>query len=675
MKRILFLIIISAIIPFAQAQVAITESTIEKVYAELVAEHGESESERVNKGIRQLAEAWREEDGNEKDFEKFCNENFMSKQPLSDNFFRLQNILTYMSGRVNEMRSLVNESRSFTDTEPLAVDRLLHSALPHVNMDAGNISHFIRLNFPYYSEDEKLENMFTWSREKWAMVRLGDWIEPKTSYKKSDYADKARDFKRYMERYFFRMDAITNSNGELLFNKGTLLHSHRGLRDVIKDEYTKDNGLNRQEVMNMVIERITEGNVPKLFLSDSSTCWNPFTNKLYSKGKSGKLIEIKEFETEGAERYAGFLACALDKMATDKEKGTTVMARTFGNGSLSFENSEKLIRQLLSSPILKDIGKLIEKNLGRSLQPFDIWYSGFQEQAAYSSDYLDSLTKARYPDPAALEADIPMILQRMGFPEDEAYFIGSRTMVRPVISGGYSSQADVPGGTCLMTTMFGQDGLDYKSYRVAMHELGHTVCAVYCTNGMDFSILAGVPSAAITEGFAELFAYKNAAGLGLYPFDGEKQNHMLTLAAMWYMFEMGGQSLVELESWKWLYANPNADAEEVRKGIMSIAANVWNEYFAEVFGGIRDQHILSIYNHYITGDLYLYNYFMSNAIMYQLHSTFNGLNLATNLKEICLEGITSTERWMKNAMESEISVDKLLKAAENGVEYFNSTIR
>lgn len=669
---IIFLLYFVAATSFASAQSIVSDDTVGKICSALLERHGESESERVLKGVGQAAAGWKESDGSERDFEAFCMENFLSGQPLSDNFKRLQANLSYMAGRLDEMRELAGESRSFTDTRPLLADSFIKGAMPRMDIGAGGLSHFIRLNFPYYTEQEKYANMFDWNREKWAMVRLGDWAGPENHGGRSEYADEAREFKRYMERYFFRMDAITDAKGKLLFPKGTLLHSHRGLRDAIKDEYTKDNGRERQEVMNMVVERVTEGNVPKLFLSDSSTRWNPFTNRLYSVGKNGRLREIKNPEMEGAGRYAGFLACASDKIARDSAMGTSVMERTCGNGSLSFENTEKLIRQVLSSPVMKDIGKLAEKRLGRPLQPFDVWYSGFQEQAAYPSDFLDSLTRARYPAPAAFEKDIPAILQRVGFSEDEARFIGEHTSVRPVVSGGYSSQTGVPGGICLMTTMFGPDGLDYKSYRVAMHELGHTVCAVYCTNGMDYFILAGVPSAAVTEGFAELFAYKNAAGLGLTPFSGEEQGHMLSLAAMWYLLEMGGQSLVEIESWKWLYANPTATPAEVRVGIMGIAEGVWNEYFADIFGGVRDRHILSIYNHYVTGDLYLYNYFASNVIMYQLHSAFDGPGLAANLKKTCFEGTTSTERWMENALGNGISADELLAAAARAVYYFNS---
>lgn len=668
---LLFICLLATAAPL-RAQAPIDAHAIEEAVGALTERHGVSEANRISKGVGQLAAAWTTGDGTAEEFGAFCREKFLSGGELSDNFFRIQALLSYMNGRVNELRDMVNEPGRFTDTAPLCVDGFLASALPVVDMDAGKLSHFIRLNFPYYTDREKSDNMFAWDREKWAMVRLGDFMRPSDGGGPSPFADEAAAFKSHMERYFFRMDAVTDSRGRLLFPPETLLHSHRGLRDAIKDEYTSGDGFVRQEVMNAVVERVVAGEVPRLFLSDSTTRWNPFANKLYRADGKGRIREIKDFETEGSHRYGGFLASASNKMAYDGAGGNTVMERTFGEGSLSFENTEKLIRRVLSSPVLKDIGRLVEKELGRPLRPFDIWYSGFQEQSAYSSAMLDSMTRARYPTPAALEKDIPAILRRMGFPEEEAAFVGARTSVRPVVSGGYSSQAGVPGGTCLMTTMFAETGLDYKSYRVAMHELGHTVCAVYCTNGMDYFVLAGVPSPAITEGFAELFVYKNASGLGLTPYGKEERNHRLALAAMWYMFEMGGQSLVEIESWKWLYANPGATAEEVRGAVTRIAGDVWNTYFADIVGGERDRRILSIYNHFATGDLYLYNYFVSNAVMYQLHCALDGPELAGRLREICLEGATSNERWMRNALGEGISVDRLIEDAAAAVEYFRS---
>jgi hypothetical protein len=250
--------------------------------------------------------------------------------------------------------------------------------------------------------------------------------------------------------------------------------------------------------------------------------------------------------------------------------------------------------------------------------------------------------------------------------------IGKQTTVRPVVSGGYASQPALRGSPALMTTMFGDHGLDYKSYRIAMHELGHTVCGIYCTSYADYFILGNVPSGGITEGYAEMLAYKNVEGLDLYPYDKETGHHLRTLAALWYVMEIGGQSLTEILSWKWMYENPDATAEEVQAGIMGIAKKVWNDYFADIFGGKRNQPVLSIYDHYITGSLYLHNFFYSNVIMHQLYSAFRNTCLSTELKRAAKEGNTTTERWMHNAVGVGVSIEPLIRDAELSIQYFET---
>lgn len=649
----------------------IGEKTLTEVQAFLIKKHGVAASERIKKGTTQLAHNWRESDGTEREFVRFCKHRFLSGKELSENLTRIDARLMLLEGYQQKLDYYFREADSYTDTPRLMVDTLLSEILPAVDYYRTWFAQFIQLNFPHYSFAEKEKRSEEWSREQWAMVILGDYYVRRDGQAPSTYREEAKEFKRYMDNYFLRMEHISTADGRFLFPVGQLLHSHRGLRDNVKEEYTREGGYERQIVENRVIEHVLCGTVPVLFLQDTHTRWNPFLEKLYIV-EAGKKREIKSYETEGVTRYAGFKAAVSDRMAEDiiYDMGSTVISRTFENGSITLDEVETLIRTFLSDSVLKEVGQLVEKTLNRPLSPFDVWYSGFQEQTAYPAAYLDSLTQARYASPIALQEDMPAILIRMGFPEEEAVFVGNRILVRPVISGGYSSQPALPGDAALMTTMFGKKGLDYKSYRVAMHELGHCVCGIYCTNEPDFFRLAGVPNGGITEGFAELFAYKNIEGLGLFPFPEEEKHKLLSLAAVWYLFEMGGQALTEIEVWKWMYTHPEATPAETREAVLSISENVWNTYFAEIFGGNRDSHILSIYNHFITGDLYLHNYFLSNIIMYQLYDTWRP-NLASGLRKVSREGRTDTGRWMKNAVGSGLSLYPLIRDAKQATVYFS----
>ena len=224
-----------------------------------------------------------------------------------------------------------------------------------------------------------------------------------------------------------------------------------------------------------------------------------------------------------------------------------------------------------------------------------------------------------------------------------------------------------------MTTVFNPAGLDFKAFRVSMHELGHVVCGVYTTKDIDNFILADVPSSGITEGMAELLAFMNADGLGLKQAGFEERKELLSLAALWYLVDIGGQSLTEIETWKWMYLHPKATAGELQSAVMKISEEIWNKYYSKVFGGIKDQHILSIYNHFITGSMYLFNYFTGDVVMFQLYNAYMPDNLGAGLKKACLEGQTLPELWMTKAVGDKLSLKPLMETARKAVVKYESS--
>lgn len=649
-------------------------SIVESVQSELISTYGNPVSDRVTRGTLQLAKNWRSSDGTAEDYRQFCLDNFLPDSLLEENFSRISDNIVYMQGHLSKIRGKINESNAFTDRTKVQADPFFRESIPGFDPWESMLAHFIQLNYPHYTLDEKREMGDGWDRTKWAMVRVGDYYQRRADpgFTRVE-ADEAREFGRYMDNYFFRMNHISAPDGTYPFadGPGSFLHSHRGIRDNVKEEYTKEGGLERQVLSGKVIEHIVMGTVPAQFITDTTTRWDPWKNVLY-RMEEGTLQPIP-FTPEGEIRYAGLRSAFLNRSSEDVlyEPGSTVITRTFENNNLKADEVEKLIRDFLSDPTFAEVGKLIEKRLGRSLQPFDLWYSGFQEQSLYKAEMLDSITRTRYPDPMALQNDLGAILVRMGFERSEAEYLGNHISVRPVGSGGYSNQPPLRNDTALLTTMFGADGLDYKSYRVAMHELGHNVCGIYSTRNIDNFVLAGVPTGGITEGYAELLAYKNLQGLGLKASSPVEQKHNLALAAFWYLAEMGGQALTEIEVWKWMYANPGFTAAELSDAVNSITTDIWNQYYSEIFGGLSDQHILAIYNHFITGSHYLYNYYMANVIVLQLSDAFEGDNLAANLENACLEGETLPEKWMVRATGENISLNAVISGSQDAVSYYN----
>jgi hypothetical protein len=674
MNRYLVLICIFLIsgLSYGQGNNPVSFEEISKIKDELISRHSSESAARIEKGVYQLARIWDFSDGSYAGFREFCLNNFLPDRELTVNLPRITENLVLIGGYLSVIRSKMNEPFSFTDVNELHSDRFFRKAVPSYNPYTSELAYFLKLNFPVWSLEEKRQRSGDWDRNQWIMNAVGSYYPDREVVRNATLTAKQSEFKRYMDNYFFDMHRIMDARGDYPFINVTSLHCHRGLRDNIKEDYTKDGGFERQMLTGIMLEKVFEGKVPLPFLTDKNTRWNPYKNELYRvEGK--KLERIKEYASEDKLRYEGLKTLFAIEQSADSAfaNGSTYITRTFERANLTVDEIEGIIVELLESPLTTEVSHLIADWVNRDLRPFDVWYSGFQEQSYYSAGFLDSLTREKYPDPGSLEADIVNILKNIGFPEEEAFTIQAGVDVHSVVSGGYSDQPPVPGGKALLTTMFDKRGLDYKGYRVAMHELGHVVCGVYSTLDTDNFLLAGVPTGGITEGVAELFAYKNIEGLGLFPYPDEEKKHLLALATFWYLYEMGGNALTDIRTWKWMYDNPDASVDELRNAVLQISAGIWNSYFSKNFGGTEDCHILSVYNHFITGDLYLFNYFVGGIVSYQLADAFRRDELAPALKESCREGVTLPEIWMHEAIGSGFSLDPLFKGVRNAVEYYS----
>ena len=98
---------------------------------------------------------------------------------------------------------------------------------------------------------------------------------------------------------------------------------------------------------------------------------------------------------------------------------------------LGEERIRSLFEQILTSPLVPKVAALIEQRLGRKLEPFDLYYAGFQARAAYPEEKLDALTQQRYPDAAAFKRDLPRLLRELGFSPERAKYLASLITVDP----------------------------------------------------------------------------------------------------------------------------------------------------------------------------------------------------------------------------------------------------
>jgi hypothetical protein len=111
-----------------------------------------------------------------------------------------------------------------------------------------------------------------------------------------------------------------------------------------------------------------------------------------------------------------------------------------------------------------------------------------------------------------------------------------------------------------------------------------------------------------------------------------------------------------------MYDNPDATPAELKAATLRISKDVWNRYFAPVFG-IEDVTLLGIYSHMIHSFLYLPNYPVGGMIAHQIEEQIaKSGDLGGEFERMCLAGNIAPDLWMKNATGKPVGPDALLSA-------------
>jgi hypothetical protein len=321
----------------------------------------------------------------------------------------------------------------------------------------------------------------------------------------------------------------------------------------------------------------------------------------------------------------------------------------------------ELLETVLGSPEVQALGAEIARRLGRPLEAFDIWYSGFRPRGVFTEAALDALTTARYPNAEAFQADLPRILGGLGFAPDKAVWLSERIVVDPSRGAGHALGAVRRGDRAHLRTHIGPAGMDYKGYNIAIHELGHNVEQVFSLDGIDHWFLSGVPNTAFTEALAFTFQSRDLELLGLGGRDAETARAH-ALATLWTTYEIGGAALVDMGAWNWLYAHPEATPAELREATLGIAREVWNRFYAPVFG-VEDSELLAIYSHMISNGLYLPDYPLGHLIAFQVAQTLHRGDFGAGFEKASRQGRLTPDVWMRGATGAPVSAEPLLSAA------------
>jgi hypothetical protein len=644
------------------------EDVVRQTVDRLVEKYGAQHAERIRLGVEQVAQRWWEEDGDARAFSTFCEESFLAGPAvLGQTFERLERVFEQMDGHLYEVRRELTTPIDVDTGEISLADQLLANLdlASHVNEDLfrTKVAFLALLNFPVHSLRERLEEGAGWDRETWARSRMMDRFAlrvPAALYQ--EITEALMTAERYSSGYNIRLDRVVSSDGERLFPEGRRLISHWGLRDELASHYADPTpaGIARQRIILKIMERIVRQEIPAVVVDNPDVLWDPVANTVRPLRDGVEAGTSREPDT----RYACLLGVfhAVRKVDPFSPGEPTFVDRRFNlERQIPEAETEALLVSVLESREVRDLAGAIQARLGRPLEPFDIWYSGFKARGAHGEEELDRLVRSKYPTVQAFEAELPQVLQRLGFSPERSRWLADRIAVDPARGAGHAMGAVRREDRAHLRTRVPRGGMDYKGYNVALHELGHNVEQVFSLNGIDRWSMSGVPNNACTEAVAFVFQNRDLELLGLQTPSAETRRAQ-ALATLWNTYEIGGVALVDMRVWRWMYDHPEATPAELREATLAIAREVWNRWYAPVFG-VRDSDILAIYSHMIVYALYLPDYPIGHIIAFQVARRLEEGDFGAELERVTRQGSLTPDGWMRGAVGGPISARALLDAA------------
>lgn len=656
---------------------SIGPDTVQQTIERLAAKHAGQE-ERIRRGVTQVAQRWWPQDGGAEAFAAFCEQSFLAgPAALAAAFRQIESLLEQIDGRIHEIRREVLTPIDVDTGEISPLDRLFadFDLAPHIDDDLfkTKVAFFALLNFPVHTLQERLEQGDGWDRETWARSRMTERFALRLPAAVAQEVTRVSiAAEHYISGYNIRLDRLlgapsSNETGERLFPEGLRLISHWGLRDELASHYVTPDGLVKQRAIYKVMERIVRQEIPAAVIDNPALLWNPFTNEVHP-AQEGAELPAGAGEREPDTRYAHLLAYYKAAREIDPFSPTapTFVTRRFERDrQMTVAEAEELLISVLASQEVKDLAALIQSRIGRPLQPFDIWYAGFKSRGSHSEELLNRTVQERFPSLEAFQAALPGTLEALGFAPERARWIASHIVVDPARGAGHALPAMRREDKTHLRTRVPRGGMNYQGYNVALHELGHNVEEVFSLNGIDHWWLSGIPNNGFTEAMAFVFQHRDLELLGLQE-AGEEARHVEALGTLWNTYEIAGVSMVDLRVWQWMYEHPEATPAELREAALAIAREVWNRWFAPVFG-VADSEILAIYSHMIVYGLYLPDYAIGHIISFQVASHLTPETFGAEIERMTRQGQVTPEAWMRGAVGGPVSADALLAASREAL--------
>ncbi len=681
------LVMLAAILGLAGAapeggQSQAMKRTVAALETELTARLGESERPRIARGLRQAAEFWRKEDGDEAAFAEVARAQITADSTARNALFsRMEFAMESLDGHMNEISRDFRRQSDLDIGEIYPFDEILAGYDPsaHTIDDffQNRLAFAVLLNFPLTTLEQRLTEGAGWSRRQWAEARLAERFDKRVPADVNlAVAAAASDAARYIARYNIWTHHLVDGKGQRLFPPKQRLLSHWNLRDQIKADYSDGkNGLAKQRVIAMVCDRIVTQTIPETVVDNPHVDWDPFANTVrVAAARDSDTATPPDMKASNAAepdtRYATLLSTfrAARKADPYSPLAPTLIARRFDeNRQIPEARVRAMLEEVLSSPLVPKVAAMIESRLGRPLEPFDVWYNGFRPRGTYTEDQLDAIVRKRYPTAEAYKEDIPNLLVELGFSKERAQYLADHIVVDPARGSGHALGAQRRADNSHLRTRVEKDGMNFKGFNIAIHEMGHNVEQTFSLNDVDSTLLQGVPNTAFTEALAFVFQAHDLELLGLTKPDA-KALALKTLNDFWAAYEIAGVALVDMGVWHWMYDHPDATPAQLKEGTLQICRDLWNKYYAPVFRKKDVVLTLGIYSHMIDSFLYLPDYPIGHLIAFQIERQIDkSRNLGAEFERMARIGNVAPDIWMEQATGAPVGPQALLAAADKAL--------
>ena len=383
----------------------------------------------------------------------------------------------------------------------------------------------VLLNFPITTLEQRLAEGERWTRRQWAEARLAERFSKRVPAQVNlQITEAAAEADRYISQYNIWMHHLVDAKGQRLFPPKLRLLSHWNLRDEIKADYSDSKtGLAKQRQIAQVMDRIVTQTIPGVVVDNPYVGLGPGRQHRQDHDRAG-LRQGRARRHEGRQRSRArhpLCEAARDVPRRAARRIRTRRRRRPHRAPLRREPPDPggavkaMLEAVLSSPLVPRVAALIESRLGRPLEPFDVWYNGFRPRGKHTEEELDAIVQKKYPTAEAYQQDIPNLLVGLGFSKERAKYLAAHIVVDPARGSGHALGAQRRADKSHLRTRVEKDGMNYKGFNIAVHEMGHNVEQTFSLNEVDSTLLAGVPNTAFTEALAFVFQAHDLELLGL----------------------------------------------------------------------------------------------------------------------------------------------------------------